>query len=319
MRISVLIPTYRRTEHLAHCLHAVEQQTRGADQVLVVARDSDAETLALLEHEPFRLPLQIVKVGVPGQVAALNAGLDRVEGEVVAITDDDARPRPDWLERIARHFASEPAVGGVGGRDYLHDGYRYRDRAVVGKIQWFGRHIGNHHRGVGPPRCVDVLKGANMSYRMSAIGPLRFDTRLLGAGAQLNNDMAFSLRIKRRGWRLLYDPAVAVDHFSAERFDDDDRRHRSSEAIMNESHNETVAILDYLPRRHWPVFFAWAVLVGHTSLPGCAQCFRRAAIGRPAWSTLKPVVAGRFMGLRTLRGRHTGPLHRPIMLRVNDD
>jgi GT2 family glycosyltransferase len=241
-----------------------------------------------------------VLVDVPGQVAALNAGLERVEGEVVAITDDDAMPRTSWLERIARHFASDSTIGGVGGRDHLHDGRRYRERAVVGKIQWFGRHIGNHHRGVGPPRYVDVLKGVNMSYRMRAVGALRFDTRLLGAGAQLNNDMGFSLRVKQMGWRLLYDPAVAVDHFSAERLDDDGRRRRSSEAVRNESYNETVVILEYLPLRCWPVFFAWAVLIGHTSLPGCAQCFRRAAFGRPAWWMFKPVVLGRFMGLRTV-------------------
>jgi glycosyltransferase involved in cell wall biosynthesis len=326
MQLSVLIPTFRRPEHLARCLHGLEEQTKSPRQVIVVARESDTKTLALLEHEPFRLPLQVVMVDVPGQVAALNAGLDRVEGEIVAVTDDDARPRPEWLERIARHFASDATLGGVGGRDYLHDGHRYRDHAVVGKIQWFGRHIGNHHRGVGPPRYVDILKGANMSYRMRAVGDIRFDRRLLGAGAQLHNDMGFSLRIKQTGWRLLYDPEVAVDHFSAERDDDDRRLHRSPEAVRNDAHNETVVILEYLPRRCLPVFFAWAILIGHTSLPGCAQCLRRATFGRSAWSMLKPVVVGRCMGLRTLMATRRragaqeggGRIGRPLIGRIGN-
>ena len=66
--------------------------------------------------------------------------------------------------------------------------------------------------------------------------------------------MCFSLRLRRRGWRILYDPAVSVDHFSAERFDDDARLDRSLEAVKNEAHNETVGILEYLPRSRWAVF-----------------------------------------------------------------
>lgn len=298
MNISVVVPTYRRPEYLARCLRGLQQQTRPAEQILVVVRDSDTDSQSLLKDLP--LPLEVVIVTVPGQVAALNAGLDRVTGDIVAITDDDAVPTPEWLHCIERYFKNDDLLAGVGGRDRLHDGRRYTDSAVVGKIQWFGRHIGNHHRGVGPARFVDVLKGANMSYRMSAVGSLRFDTRLLGAGAQICNDMAFSLRLKRLGWRLIYDPAVLVDHFSAERLDDDRRECRSSAAVRNEAHNETIAIWEYLPPLQRVVYFLWAIVIGHRSLPGPVQCVRLAALGHPSWSALKPVLTGRMLGARTL-------------------
>jgi len=300
VKLTVLVPTYRRPACLARCLHALERQARGADQVLVVVRESDMETQGLFTHSSFRLPLEVVTVTMPGQVAALNAGLDRVDGEVVAITDDDAAPHPDWLLRIEQHFLAAPNLAGVGGRDYLQNGNVYRDSSVVGKIQWFGRRIGNHHRGVGPARYVDVLKGANMSYRVSAVGSLRFDSRLLGFGAQVHNDMCFSLRLRRSGWRILYDPGVAVDHFSAERFDDDARLDRSPEAVKNEAHNETVGILEYLPRPRWALFLVWSVLIGHRGLPGAAQCVRLAAMRQSAWASWKPVIIGRCMGVRTV-------------------
>lgn len=300
MNLSVLVPTYRRPAYLTKCLHALEQQMRSPYEVLVIVRDCDTETRELLQHCSFGLPLRVLIVEEPGQVAALNAGLEQVRGDVVAITDDDAAPRPDWLRRIEKHFELDPDIAGVGGRDYLLDGQVYTDASVVGKIQWFGRHIGNHHRGFGEARHVDVLKGANMSFRMSAIAGRRFDTRLWGAGAQICNDMSFSLRLRRDGWRLLYDPSVAVDHFSAERFDDDRRFSRSLAAVRNEAHNETIAILEYLPRARWTVYLVWAIFVGHRSLPGAAQCVRLAVIGRPSWPALKPVLAGRLSGLNTL-------------------
>jgi len=88
-------------------------------------------------------------------------------------------------------------------------------------VHWFGRVIGNHHLGVGEPR-ETCCKGVNMNYRRAAIANLRFDQRLWGPGAQAHNDMAFSLAV-RRGWKLIYDPRVAVDHYPAQRFDEDQR------------------------------------------------------------------------------------------------
>ena len=304
MKLSVLVPTYRRPTFLARCLGALERQTRPPDQVLVVTRESDAETIAFLEHLLSPLPLEIARVDEPGQVAALNAGLDMASGDVVAITDDDAAPHRDWLQRIEKHFADDPDVAGVGGRDWLHNGPLNRDVRTVGTIQWFGRRIGNHHRGTGPARYVDVLKGANMSYRMSAIRALRFDSRLLGSGAQVHNDMCFSLRLRTCGRQLLYDPAVGVDHFTAERFDDDARVTRSREAIANEAHNETLGILEYLPRSRWVVFLLWSALIGHRGLPGVLQCVRLAALGQPAWAALTPVLSGRYLGLRAVLVAH---------------
>jgi len=54
-----------------------------------------------------------VEVDRPTQTAAMAAGVERAEGDVIAFTDDDAVPRRDWLTRIASHF-EDPRVGGVG-------------------------------------------------------------------------------------------------------------------------------------------------------------------------------------------------------------
>jgi len=107
--------------------------------VLVVCRGADEETQAwlVIEKSRARLPLVKVEVTQGGQVAALNAGLDALTGDIVAITDDDAAPRPTWLERIERHFANSPDVGGVGGRDWVRLG------AVEMGLDCLRRHLQN--------------------------------------------------------------------------------------------------------------------------------------------------------------------------------
>lgn len=277
MTITSIIPTYRRSQDLARCLEALKQQTRPADEVLVVIRDTDAETWTFLEaFNPDPLPLRTVTVRVQGVVAAMNAGLDTAQGDIITITDDDAAPHTDWLARLEAHFLSDDSVGGVGGRDWVYHGTQLEDgaREMVGRVQWFGRVIGNHHLGVGGPREVDVIKGVNSSYRRTAIAGLRFDKRLLGTGAQIHNELAFSLALRRAGWKLIYDPAVAVDHYPAQRFDEDQRNNFNGIAFSNTVHNETLAMLEHLPPARRVVFLMWAILIGTPEALGFAQWLR---------------------------------------------
>lgn len=310
MNISVLVPTYRRPEDLARCLEALQKQTRQADEVLVVVRDSDTETWAFLDtFNPDLLPLHTVKVSIPGQVAALNAGLNAAQGEIIAITDDDAAPHTNWLERIEAHFQANNRVGAVGGRDWLYLNAKLQDATVhpgasqdIGKVEWFGRVIGNHHIGEGEPREVDILKGANMSYRRAAIAELRFDERLRGTGAQVYNDMAFSLALRRLGWTLIYDPSVAVDHYLAQRFDEDQRHNYNKTAILNRVHNETLILLEYLPHIRRAAFLIWSILVGTRTNLGFIQCLRfLPSEGMLAGQKWLASMQGRWQGWQTWR------------------
>jgi cellulose synthase/poly-beta-1,6-N-acetylglucosamine synthase-like glycosyltransferase len=271
MKLTIIVPTYNRQFDLIRCLGAIAEQERLADQVLVVARRDDLATLELLTEWNAKLPLTVKYPELSGQVNALNAGLSAAVGDVIAITDDDAAPRRNWLKMIEQHFERDSHVGAVGGRDWLHYGSDIVDGSekIVGKVTWFGRLIGNHHLGVGPAREVDFLKGANMSYRHSAIEHSHFDTRLRGVGAQVSNDMAFSMAVKARGWKLLYDPEVAVDHFPAPRLDLDVRGVFNSISAEHTAFNQYWAIATSLSsgfRRSAARVFQF--LIGSRALPG---------------------------------------------------
>lgn len=303
MKITVLIPTYRRPQDLVRCLEALKQQTRLSDEVLLVVRDDDVETWKFLETFNLNsLPVCVVKVSVPGVIAAMNAGLNKAQGDIIAITDDDAAPHTDWLARIEAHFLMDDCVGGVGGRDWMYHGTQLEDgvRKVVGRLQWFGRVVGNHHLGVGSAREVDVLKGVNMSYRRTAITGLRFDERMRGAGAQVHFELAFSLAVKRAGWKLIYDPMVAVDHHWGERHDNDQRNIFNEVAFTNQVHNETLVLLEYLPPTRRAVFVVWALLVGTRSNRGFIQWLRfLPSEGSLAWQVWLASLRGRWQGWQT--------------------
>ena len=280
--ISIILPTFRRPTDLARCLEALEQQTLPPHEVAIVVRDIDAESRTFVEGYRGSLPVKILSIVQPGQVAALNLGIEQTSGDIIAITDDDTAPRPDWLERIHRHFLADPGVGGVGGRDN-----RYEDGKlvtggdpVVGQLQWFGRNTGGFHLGVGGPRLTGHLRGANMSFRRTAVGNLRFDSRLLGGGAQTSNDWAFGNAVRRAGWKLLYDPAVQVEHYCATRVDGDDRTARDAVETYRIVFNETLTTLEDLDLWQWIPFGFWSCLVGTQKSPGLAQVLRFALRGQ---------------------------------------
>ncbi|CAO3437700.1 glycosyltransferase family 2 protein [Azospirillum doebereinerae] len=313
--VTVIVPTYRRPERLAHCLAALSRQTLAPAQVIVTVRDDDPDSAAVATRFAGALPLEVAVVAVPGVVAAINRGIDQAQGDIVAITDDDAAPHPDWVERIEAWYHADERVGGVGGRDHVfHDGVPETGAARdVGRLQWFGRVIGNHHIGTGAARDVDVLKGANWSFRLSAIGALRLNTRLRGDGAQVQNELDFSLRMRRRGWRLVYDPSVAVDHFPSTRHDIDRRGAAGfhPRAKENAAFNDTLALMAHFGPVHRAVFAAWALLIGTSEFPGLAQGLRLALLRRDrhAAAKLRATLRGRVAGFRD--GRKTDERETP--------
>jgi glycosyltransferase involved in cell wall biosynthesis len=311
MKLSVIVPSYRRPADLSRCLTALSKQTRPAEQVLVVLRSDDAETSETVRSFQDRLPVEAVQVSISGQVHALNAGLARCSGDIVAITDDDAAPRPEWLARIEGHFAADPEIGGVGGRDWIYnDGViELGDSKVVGTILWFGRVVGDHHRGAGPARDVDILKGANFSFRMAAIKPIGFDTRLRGSGAQVHNDMLVSLAVKHSGWRLVYDPQVTVDHYLGRRHDHDQRGKLNRDATVDRAYNLRLAMNEIQPAWRRLAVLSWQFAIGTREAPGLVWLWRHGLQGRKnILAVYRATMAGWRMAASAPKIRNVGDL-----------
>ena len=119
--ISVVVPTRNRARRLAALLGALEAQTLPCDdfEVIVVDDASTDETARVLEERgagPLRL--QAVRRSDPrGPAVARNVGWQLASGEVVAFTDDDCEPAPQWLEQLQAAAAASPgaAVQGLTG------------------------------------------------------------------------------------------------------------------------------------------------------------------------------------------------------------
>lgn len=305
LTVTTVVPTYRRPKDLERCLTALKCQNHLPDEVVVVARDTDTETWRFLESfDEEALPLKTVAVTVPGVVAAMNAGLDAATSDIVTYTDDDAAPLPDWVEQMAAHFAADEKIGAVGGRDILHGitHIKFIEAEQVGQVQWCGRIIGNHSFGIGGAREVDLLKGVNMGFRRVALEKIRFDERMRGTGAQVFFEDACCLSLKRQGWKIIYNPQILVDHYPAQRHDEDQRRQFASTAHTNQVHNGTLNLLEHFSPLQRIIFLTWGALIGTRGNRGLVQCMRfLPKEGLLSIRKTKASLKGQWEGLQTWR------------------
>lgn len=105
IRTTILIATHNGAAVIGRTLEGY-CQLENVDapwwKIVVIDNASTDETAEILESFKSRLPLTLLYEATPGKNAALNTGLEEIEGDLIILSDDDSIPQPgfltDWLE-----------------------------------------------------------------------------------------------------------------------------------------------------------------------------------------------------------------------------
>ncbi|WP_266075053.1 glycosyltransferase family 2 protein [Haladaptatus caseinilyticus] len=149
-RVSVVIPTLPTHDH-EKVITTLRNQTMRAFEVILV----DDATLDICE--------------------ARNAGIEAACADVIALTDDDCRPPPDWVTKIDQAFSDDVVCveGSVeGGRTYRGEGL------YVGCNLAFDRDTALSAGGFRN-EYAGWRDDTEFGWRMEAYGPCRYDPNLV--------------------------------------------------------------------------------------------------------------------------------------------
>ncbi len=204
-RFSVIVPTYNRAAQLVRCLHALAGQTidMTAYELLVVNDGGSLPDWALASAGRDGFTLRRLDVPHGGPAAARNAGARAAEGMVLAFTDDDCMPEPDWLEQLACAFDRWPDSI-IGGRTInALDVNPYSSASQLMQDAVYA-----HFNRI--PSDALTFASNNLAVprgRFWEIGG--FDVRFRIAAQE---DRDFCERWRERGWPLRYQREAIVEH-----------------------------------------------------------------------------------------------------------
>ncbi len=297
MNISVIIPVTRE-KVVEKCIEALSKQIKMPDEIIFIVPCDWKKLRKLLEGYISKHHLSKAKVICSKdkrQMSMLNKGIKESKGEILAFTDDDAAPFPDWIERIKKYFEDNPDVGGVGGKDIFIpsiSGLNENPKAV-GKITFYGRLIGHHSEWNAGPVEVDHIKGCNMSFRKDAFS--KFNEDLLGN--QHGNEIDVSLRVKKKGYKIIYDPDILIHHYidvRPEIWEGKDFKDK----IYVSTFNHTLTLLKNLSPLRKFLFLLYSSLIGQKINPGILKFLILLKKSRRMVQAIPYIVSGKTSAIK---------------------
>jgi glucosyl-dolichyl phosphate glucuronosyltransferase len=221
VRVSIVIATYNRCHLLQGTLAAIAAQhfPRDCFEVIVADNASTDGTREVIESEArrFRGPRIIcVHEAAPGKSHAVNAALAHVRGDLVAFTDDDVHPEPDWLSALMDAATAASADFVVG---------RILPIWEVPPPAWLSPSLygilavrDNGYARVPIARGVNehiMPIGTNMAVRravLERLGGWRHDLGKFRGTLRSGEDHEFYLRLLAAGCQGVYEPEARVRH-----------------------------------------------------------------------------------------------------------
>jgi hypothetical protein len=111
LRVDIVVNNHNYGAYLGAAIASARAQTHEHVEVVVVDDGSTDDSRALLAKLPDDVTVVLKENG--GQASALNAGIERCNGQIVMFLDADDALRPEAAARVAKAFATDDAVAKV--------------------------------------------------------------------------------------------------------------------------------------------------------------------------------------------------------------
>jgi GT2 family glycosyltransferase len=240
--VAVCIVTYGAAVDLPECVASLRQLEAPVSEIVVVDCASADDTVAAAEElardfaresanasesssqeavTPFRVVALDENLGFAG---GMNRALAETGAPFVLSLNADARPGPDFVQRLLASLEAHPEAAAVTGRllrpqpPDASPGEPRRLDACGMRLVTTWRHLdrgsGELDRGqFSQPEKVFGATGAATLYRRAALEDAAVDGEVFDAAFHsFREDAELSFRLRERGWEILYEPAAVAVH-----------------------------------------------------------------------------------------------------------
>jgi hypothetical protein len=211
MKVSLVVNTFNRMHTLPRTLESLKQLRYPHLEVIVVDGPSTDGTKEYLE-ENWVGKFKILSCSEANLSVSRNIGICAASGEIVAFTDDDGIPEPDWLNHIVPAYA-DPRVAAVGGFVRDNSGVEYQTRYIHSDRHGYSNELIEHSSEL-PPAIPHHMKfprliGVNSTFRRTSLLEIGgFDEEY----AYFYDEVDVAIRLIDAGYDIKQVPEAEVHH-----------------------------------------------------------------------------------------------------------
>jgi GT2 family glycosyltransferase len=205
LRFSVVVPTYNRPDQLRGCLGALADldYPRERFEVIVVDDGGAADLTPVVDEVAGRVQARLIRQENAGPGPARNSGAAAARAPYVVFTDDDCRPRRDWLAVLDARLSEHPdaLIGGPTENLLPDDPFATTWQTIIEMVYDY------FNEPNGPSSLIASNNMAVPRATFLALGG--FDLRYRWAGAE---DRELCARWIHEGGRIIFVPEARLGH-----------------------------------------------------------------------------------------------------------
>jgi len=236
--ISVVVCSFNGQRTIKDCMEGLLELDYPNFEVIVVNDGSTDATPTIASEYGFR----VISTENRGLSNARNTGMEAANGDIVAYTDDDARPDPHWLKYLAWAFMHS-AHAGIGGPNIAPPG----DGPIA---ECVANAPGGPLHVLLTDTLAEHIPGCNMAFYKTALEAIHgFDPQFRAAG----DDVDLCWRLQKQGNTIGFHAGAMVWH------------HRRNSFRMYWKQQQGYGKAEALLEAKWPERYNAA---GHTTWAG---------------------------------------------------
>lgn len=205
LQFSIIIPTYNTTVVLDQCIEALCHQSADKDcfEVIIVNDGGKAAVSQAIRSRERGINIRYYYQDHKGPAAARNLGIEKAEGDIILLLDDDSLPTRDWLDATIKAWDKYPDWDGIGGYVISEPTDSIYCRVITDFFNWYLEQNSLNKE-------CPFLITCNAGYKKNSLNKVhKFDEWFKRAAGE---DRDLNIKISRAGGKLRLDRNILVYH-----------------------------------------------------------------------------------------------------------
>ena len=141
--VSIIVPVLNSPARVKQCIESSLSQTYPKDkyEIIIVDNGSTDNTIRVIEQYPVKI---LVEKDIQTPYAARNKGIYHAQGEIIALTDANCSPQPDWIKEGITALQEENADLAI--RNYRTEEISLRCSVPTGTSMFPARPAGRYEK-----------------------------------------------------------------------------------------------------------------------------------------------------------------------------